>query len=340
MTTIARGLIRALAVVGALSLCAYLLLWSLWDTETGLTQRHALLSALQRSVITLNLSGIGEVPLFLISDDSVITPVMLQHGVWEANETYWFCRGIGLGDTLVDVGANIGYYTVLGARIVGATGHVYAFEPDPEAFALLKQNVRLNGLRNVTLEQKAVSDQPGEVRLFLAPENKGDHRIFSTSGEKRASIVVEAVTLDEYFDGREPEIDFIKVDTQGAEGVILEGMKRLLARNDQVKMVLEFSPWHLREFGYEPLKLLTTLDEIDYRFFDLGWGGPPKLEPLRPIALHEVMRDYPGEKAEQFTNLYVVKRGAAFDRLRRERKAEKEKRTFCPVERDPRPART
>ncbi len=90
---------------------------------------------------------------------------------------------------------------------------------------MLQKNVRLNGLTNVTLEQKAVSNAPGELELYLATENKGDHRIFQARGESRESVTVEAVVLDEYFKGRESEINFIKVDTQGAEGVIVEGME-------------------------------------------------------------------------------------------------------------------
>ncbi|MEE9606625.1 MAG: FkbM family methyltransferase [Myxococcota bacterium] len=306
MRKIPSATLAGLAALGALSLATILALWLLWDTQAGLARRHALLSRAQRSVTTLQVEGVGEFPLFLNPDDPVITTLILARRGWEANETYWFSRSVGPGDTVVDVGANIGYYTVLGALLVGDSGHVYAFEPDPESFAFLERNVRLNGLHNVTLEQKALSNRPGQIRLFLSERNKGDHRIFDAPDEERESIEIEAVTLDDYLRGRGDEVDFIKVDTQGAEAVIVEGMQRLLASNNHVRMAMEFSPWLLEQFGNDPAELLATLQAHGFRFFDIGTGRARVglMEPVNPIWL---LRNFPGDSKKQFTNVYLTK---------------------------------
>ena len=114
------------------------------------------------------------------------------------------------GEVVIDIGANVGYYTLIAARLVGETGRVYAFEPDPTNFAILDKNVRLNGFRNVVLEQKAVSNEPGSIELFLHEGAAGDHRIYQFFQDQGA-VEVEAVALDDYFEDVNGKIDFEKL---------------------------------------------------------------------------------------------------------------------------------
>lgn len=97
------------------------------------------------------------------------------NGIYEPLETEVVGREVSAGDVVVDIGAHIGYYTLMLARIVGPCGKVYAFEPDPENFTLLQRNVKENGYRNVVLLQKAVSDRNGSATLYLSDDNSGDH---------------------------------------------------------------------------------------------------------------------------------------------------------------------
>ena len=100
------------------------------------------------------------------------------------------------------------------------------------------------------LEQKALSNRKGMLKLFIAGQNKGDHRIYQPEGESRPSVDVEAVRLDEYFKDLKRGIDFLKSDTQGAEGVILEGMRGLLeGRPDGPTIFMEFWPYALKGMG-------------------------------------------------------------------------------------------
>ena len=107
---------------------------------------------------------------------------------------------------------------------MGPQGHVFAFEPDPLNFALLKLNVRQNGYSDVTLVPKAVAARSERRQLFRNLANRGDHRIYASS-DGRESVDIETVALDEFFAGDPRPIDFIKMDIQGAEGEALAGMQ-------------------------------------------------------------------------------------------------------------------
>jgi len=113
--------------------------------------------------------------MFLDPTDSIVSPTLLRDGYFEPYETTLIESEIRPGDVVLDIGANIGYYTLIFARLVGERGRVYAFEPDPTNFRLLKKNVRANGYQNVIFVKKAVADSSGSMPLYLCPDNKGDH---------------------------------------------------------------------------------------------------------------------------------------------------------------------
>jgi FkbM family methyltransferase len=135
---------------------------------------------------------IGGHKLFLDPNDSLDLSI---EPVYEPELTAAIQRETKPGNVVADVGANIGYYTLILARCVGPEGRVFAFEPDPVNFALLQRNIEVNGYRNVVAVNKAVSDRAGPTRLFLAPDNLADHRIFDP-GDGRRSIPVETLVLD------------------------------------------------------------------------------------------------------------------------------------------------
>src|SRR5438094_750470 len=100
------------------------------------------------------------------------------------------------GDVAVDVGANIGYHTLIFARAVGERGRVFAYEPDPDNFRLLRRNVELNGYRNVRPFQAAVSDRSGTLTLYLSRDNPADHRAYLPADEARDGIAIDSYRLD------------------------------------------------------------------------------------------------------------------------------------------------
>lgn len=287
--------------------------WPLWlmlagagcDSQTVLSTSHALRESVKNhtAVTTLDVEGVGEIRFFLDPNDQVITPSMWAGKTWEPVETRWFVDSLRAGNTVIDVGANIGYYTVIAGKIVGEEGRVYAFEPDPTSFELLERNVRLNGLDNVVLENKAVSNENGELELFIAPENKGDHRIYQPEGEARQPIAIEAVSLDSYFAERDTGVDFVKVDTQGAEVAIIQGMAGLIDKSNSIAMAFEYSPSHLAGLGATGRQLLDAIESHDLAIYELGMGGPYLVQKVTPANLERRFKP----RTHWFTNLLLLK---------------------------------
>jgi FkbM family methyltransferase len=133
------------------------------------------------------------------------------------------------GMKVVDIGATIGYHTICLAQCVGDSGCVRAFEPDPHNFAVLEDNPKNNRCRNTSTLNKAVGAETGRQLLFLSPSLSGDHRLYSpqdVKNVKRKTLEVDVVALDDFFISH--RIDLIKMDIQGAEGLALSGMHKIL----------------------------------------------------------------------------------------------------------------
>jgi FkbM family methyltransferase len=229
--------------------------------------------------------------------DRFITPALSQQGVWEPLETRIVVDEVTAGDTVLDLGANIGYYTLLFAGLVGEAGKVYAFEPDADNYDYLSRNVALNGLRNVTTVRKAVSDVTGAGRLYLSSDNKGDHRTVD-SHDGRDSVPVETVRLDDHFARSEARIDFIKMDIQGAEAGALRGMTLLLGDNPQLKILTEFWPAGLTRFGVDPADFLGLLLGHGFRLYQVD-----EAERVQSVTPEVLLGRY-SVSSERFTTLF------------------------------------
>ena len=194
----------------------------------------------------------------------------------------------------------IGYYTVIGSQAVGPGGRVFAFEPDPTSFGFMKKSVLANKYENVVIEMKALSDKPGTLKLYLSEENRGDHRIYQTGD--RDFIEVESVTLDTYLEAHPGRVDFIKIDTQGAEVVILEGMHETLGSNPKLKLAIEFWPHGLDEFGFTATRLLDILEEHGFELSEIGEQEGQVYKTSRA----ELLKKYTLEN-KLFTNIFCIR---------------------------------
>ena len=203
--------------------------------------------------------------LFLSKKGLALT--VSHYGTYEELEAKIMEEKIEMGNIVVDVGANIGLHTLNMARIVGNTGQVFAFEPDPSNFEILKKNVKINNYKNIILEQKAVGDKHGRTTLYQS-DHPGKHRIFPQTEQAKSQVQVELTNLDNYFDSdMTDKINFIKIDVEGLEFSVLKGMKNILKNSKKIKILFEFMPENTIEVGFTPIELLNYLTSNDFKLY-------------------------------------------------------------------------
>jgi FkbM family methyltransferase len=224
--------------------------------------------------------------------DKWISPLLAAGKLFEPFETEWIQNLVRPGDTALDIGAHIGFYTLLLARLVGPTGRVLSFEPDPVNFALLQQNVVLNGYTNVGLYNVALSNRAGTATLHLCGDNAGDHRIWQAP-ETRPSVQVSTVVLDQFLEAAQPRIHFIKMDIQGAEAAALDGMKAMLRRQPQVNLITEFWPFGMRGFGASAERFLQLLSDLQFHLYliDEHHGRLIRVRPDQLLQIFDPNQD-------------------------------------------------
>jgi FkbM family methyltransferase len=198
---------------------------------------------------------------FVDPKDVGIVTHLLADGVYEQRTTELFKSLLKPGMVVLDIGANFGYYGLIAAQFVGSTGKVYAIEPEPNNFRLLVCNIKLNSFSNLIPLQIAFSAEKGKVTLFLDKTNLGAHSIRQGNViEDGGMVEIETTTLDNFVQRKMEyqRVDLISLDVQGAEGLVLEGADQTL-RNNDVKILMEFWPYGLRNFGTDPRELIQKL---------------------------------------------------------------------------------
>lgn len=194
---------------------------------------------------------------------NVISQDILLKGVWEPEVTEYLCPRIKAGMTVIDVGADTGYYTLLFAKRVGRLGRVVAFEPIPSARETLEHNIRLNNYTNVTVCDFALFSSNG---LFILEGPRELSRINPMrSGMQKGGIEIQTRIFDECTGGLNiRKIDVVKIDVEGAEMDVLHGMRQSLEKYHP-ELLVEVHPDHLAHFSYEHKDLLRFLESMKYR---------------------------------------------------------------------------
>lgn len=238
---------------------------------------------------------INGVKLFIDKEDSL----SLTRGVYEKDEVDLIKRVVKMGDKVLDIGANIGYHTTIFSKLIGGTGKVFAFEPDPENFRLLKKNIEINNCQNAILVNKALSDKEEKIKLYLSEYNMGDHRTYDSS-DGRKFVEVDCISIDSYFKDKDSKIDFIKIDIQGAEYSVLKGMRTLFRNNKELKLLTEFWPIGLKRSGIDPYQYLDLLLSFEFNLYLI------ENEKMTPVDPQSLLKTFTIEK-ENYANLFCSK---------------------------------
>lgn len=199
--------------------------------------------------------------MYLDSDDPGVGLSVLM-GVFEPFETDLFTRCIRESMTVVDVGANIGYYSLLAARRVGKSGRVFAIEPNPSVYQMLLQNIAVNDYQQLIPIKHCVSNCSGKACFHINRDLPGESNMLPcTAADRDDTITVDTFPLDDLLP--DCEVDVLKMDIEGAEGLALMGASRLL-RNGRSLIFMEFVPALLTKMGTPPTDVLSILRQYGY----------------------------------------------------------------------------
>jgi FkbM family methyltransferase len=225
--------------------------------------------------VSLKQLSVGPVDLVVPRNEDVGRLIYYLR-TYESECTDYLMRGLRPDDVCFDVGANLGYYTVLMAKAV-PQGRVYAFEPDPLSNALLQLNVQINRLENVVVNCLALGESPGASSFFQCTDSAFNS--FRDTGRKGVFRVIQVpvTTLDEFVVANDvPRVDFMKVDVEGAEGLVLAGAKNLLQNSAQRPRMLlvELADVNHKTFGDSAAEIVERLKRTHYEPFVLSGNSP------------------------------------------------------------------
>ena len=258
---------------------------------------RGILGALKPNVATV----LGQ-PFYLDPTDFSVSEE-ISEGDYEALEIGVAQKIIRPTDTIVDIGANIGYFTVHFCEWA-PRGRIYAFEPNMPTFAILKKNVEARGFKNVNLYQAGLDAEEGSGTLYVNQYNKGDNRAYPSFGAQ--GVRIKMTSLDTVIPAG-TAIDIIKMDIQGYEVHALRGMSRVLRESPNLKMLIECSPKLLRRAGSSAEEFFSLLEGsgLSWEMFDNVSHG------LLSISKQEYMDRFPAEE-DDYGNLLCWKGEKSF----------------------------
>ncbi len=197
----------------------------------------------------------------------------LYYNIYEWRDTPTIISLCQDTDTILDIGGNIGQMALLFAQYAKK---VYTFEPIPATSTRLGENIKLNKLeKKVILNKVALSNYSGKIQFGLPPEsNRGTGSTILTEASKNNTIEVDVTTLDEFIlQNQIHNIDFIKMDIEGAELFALQGMNNLLSKEKKPILILEMTLSMMTEAGYSPKDLLDFLEKFGYSCYEFSKKG-------------------------------------------------------------------
>lgn len=200
----------------------------------------------------------------------------LLMNTYEEDSSFMFREFIDPGSNVIDIGAHIGFYSLIAAEKVGPSGRVFAFEPEIENYKWLKKNVDLNGYQNVKIVTKAVTEKSGSINLWIG-NSSGSHSIYQNFSETKGNNsnqntqIVDTVSIDDFLESQGwPNIQVIKMDVEGAEKLAFEGMQELFKRQEHLKIIFEYNRLTFEENGIDSMAFFKILLDNNFTLFHVS----------------------------------------------------------------------
>jgi len=225
---------------------------------------------------------------------------------FEESEISFFNRYIKPGDIVIDIGANIGLFTLIASENVGSTGQVFSFEPSPQTYKWLTENIEANVLRNVESFKLALSDREGNIDFFISSEGYDAFNsiIKPSKGQNYIKESVPTLTLDAFIKTQNlaGKISFIKLDVEGYEIPLISGGKETLSGPDAPDMIVEFTESNATNAGVTCMDLYDKITELGYSLYQYNAKG------------NKLVPEPRGESYAKYKNLIATKNLAGVQR--------------------------
>lgn len=204
--------------------------------------------------------------------NSGVDETIAETGIWEQKIAKQIKNILPKDGVFIDIGANIGYHSLLASKILSGGGHIYSFEPQHSIYLQLLKSVEKNNLKNITVYNTALSDRVGSETLYIREENSGGSTLLSLpvmeSFQVGSRVSVELATLDSFLENF-PSVDLIKIDVEGYEYEVFRGAQKLLEKYHPT-IIMEFSPvFYVQDYTEKSGNLVNFLSNKGYRFFDM-----------------------------------------------------------------------
>jgi FkbM family methyltransferase len=236
----------------------------------------------KKDMDTIIVENVNGLQINVIKGDFPIDASIQETKQWEPRTTQFIKDNLKKGQIFLDIGASIGYYTLLASKLVGTKDKVFAFEPSDENYEVLKENIKLNNLKNVKCLQKALSNYCGTVKLYKG-KAAGQHSLLK---EKNSTDEYVSVIAEQYDKTLSIVPDMIKIDVEGAEKEVLLGMKKVLETKKELTIIMEdYSgktvEWLIKKYGF---KIVNT--EREYGNYMLVKNQNKIKTQKQPITFH------------------------------------------------------
>lgn len=248
--------------------------------EAGMTVQREITGNIRYRLLKLRkperyyLRNVQGSKMYLSIDDPGVSRDLIIRGMREREETRLIQKTLRPGMTVIDIGANIGYYAMMEARTVTETGHVYAIEPEPDNVELLNLNIKLNGYHHVDVFQAGLSDKTGTAKLYVSKHSNLHNLLRPLHAKNTSSVIdVEVYRLDDFIEEQKidpSDISFIRMDIEGYEVKALSGMKNVLSTAKSLCLFIEFHPQYIE--GMTDHSLESTFDFLESSGFEIRYA--------------------------------------------------------------------